>query len=143
MTVPVEAPRYYMVIAILALLWNLMGVASYLHDVTMSLESIRSLPPEQAKLYLDMPAWAKGAYAVAVHAGLAGAIGLLLRRKWAIWLFALSLAAILIQFAYPFLMTDALDVMGPSMAIFPAVILLIGVAELWYARRMAARGVLR
>jgi hypothetical protein len=75
-------------------------------------------------------------YGVAIFSGLAGAIGLLLRKSWASMLFGVSLAAIIVQFGYLFLGMHAVRVLGAAAAIpFPLVIFLIGVTLLWFASR--------
>ena len=49
----------------------------------------------------------------------------------------------LVQFGYTFLGTDLLAVKGPTAAIFPAVIIAIAIAQWFYARAQADKGVLR
>ncbi|HXH01309.1 MAG TPA: hypothetical protein VNI56_03865 [Xanthomonadaceae bacterium] len=129
--------------AILALLWTLMGVASYLFHVTLSPEAIAALPAGQARLMNMTPAWVNGAFAIATWSGLLGAIGLLLRRRWARGLFVLSLIALLIQFGWVFLVARGHELMGPSSALFPAIIAALGIILIWFASDAAKRGWLR
>lgn len=42
MTDKIKAPTWFWVIAVVALIWNLLGVAAYIMDVTMSAEDIAS-----------------------------------------------------------------------------------------------------
>jgi hypothetical protein len=82
------------------------------------------------------------AYGIAVGAGLLGAIALLLRRKWANFAFALSLAAVFIQFSYTFLGTDLLAVRGWTTTLFPLLIIAMALFEIWFSRQQVAKGLL-
>lgn len=90
-------PKWYTPVAVVALLWNLIGVAAYLFDVTMSPEAIARLTPAQRALYEGRPLWFVAAYAIAVWFGTAGALGLVLRKRWARGLLLASLLGLLVQ----------------------------------------------
>jgi len=138
-----KLPKWYWVASVLALLWTAMGVASYLYHVTLSPDGIAALPAGQAKLMNMTPAWVNGAFAIATWGGLLGAIGLLLRRRWARGLFVLSLIALLIQFGWVFLVARSHELIGPSSALFPAIIAALGIILIWFASDAAKRGWLR
>lgn len=138
-----KRPGGFIVIAVLALLWNLLGDAAYLAQVSMDTEALAKSDPYQAKIFSEMPQWVWAAYAVAVWVGTLAAIMLLLRKALAVPLYTVSLVAVLVQFSYSFFMTDLLAVKGWQAAIFPAFIIVLVVAQLLYARAMKARGVLR
>ena len=70
------APRWLLWVSIILLLWNLMGVGAFVSQWMMSADQLATLPPEQQVMWAKMPSWAWAAYAVAVFAGTAGAIGL-------------------------------------------------------------------
>ena len=55
---------------------------------------------EQLEIAANVPAWVTAAFAIAVFAGALGAIGLLLRKSWAVKLWFLSLIAVIIQMGY-------------------------------------------
>ena len=133
----------FWVIGILLLLWNLMGDAAYLSQVTTDLDALARTDPATARAFAEMPKWVWGVYAVAVWSGTAAAIALLLRRKVAIWLFVLSLAAIVVQFGRSFLMTDLIAEQGWSTIIFPVVIFVLGLFPFWWSRLSASQGWLR
>lgn len=136
-------PRLYWVAAGLALIWSLMGCAAYVSQVSMSAADMAALPAAQRDIWAATPPWVISAYAVAVWSSLGGAIGLLLRRRWAAPLFALSLAAVLVQFGWTFLATDILTSVGPGAAAFPAFIIVAAAAMLWLAVYAARRRWLR
>ena len=56
-----KLPVWFWVVAVAALLWNLMGVASYLGFTTMSAEAIAKLPEDKQALLTNYPVWATAA----------------------------------------------------------------------------------
>lgn len=139
-----SSSRSLTIVAVIALLWNLMGIAAFFMQYTADLDALAKVDPYQAKAFSEMPGWQWAAYAVAVFSGLAGTIFLFLRSKHAIALYTLSLAAVIVQFGYTFLATDIVAVMGWGKAAgFPLFIFIAAVAQLLYARTAAARGALR
>jgi hypothetical protein len=95
----------------------------------------------QRQLYAARPGWLFIDYAIAIFSGLAGTVGLLLRKSWAVAAFAVSLAAVVIQFGYMFTALRAIELLGAAAAVpFPLVITLIGAALLWLAIQARTRG---
>ena len=136
-----KPPTWYWVVSGLAVLWMLIGVAAWVMDLMTDEASLAELSEAQRQLYAARPQWLFVVYGVAIFSGLAGSIGLLLRKSWASTLFGVSLAAIVIQFGYTFLGMHAVQVLGAAAAIpFPLVIFLIGVTLLWFASRSRKAG---
>jgi hypothetical protein len=130
-----KPPTWYWVVSGLAVLWMLFGVMAWVMDLMTDEASLAELSEAQRQLYAARPQWLFVVYGVAIFSGLAGALGLLLRKSWASMLFGVSLAAVVVQFGYTFLGMHAVQVLGAAAAIpFPLVIFLIGVALLWFAR---------
>ena len=91
-----------------------------------------------------MPGWVTGAYAVAVWISLAGAVALLLRRRLARTAYIVSLIAVLVQFGWVFLATPILGLYPLAEAVtFPLVIVVLGIALVWFSNMAARRGWLR
>jgi hypothetical protein len=137
-----RVPGWYWAAALAALAWNGFGCFMYLSQVGMDPAEMAKLPQVQQEVWRAMPAWATGAYALAVWVGLLGAV-LLLRRRWARLAFAVSLAAVVVQFGWTFLGTPILERMGGSAIAFPAFIFLVAALLLWFAELAARRGWLR
>ena len=95
-----KPPIWFWILSIIALVWNGMGVNAYLQQAfkTESYQTMYS--QEQLEIAANMPAWVTAAFAIAVFAGALGAIGLLLRKSWAVKLWFLSLIAVIIQMGY-------------------------------------------
>jgi hypothetical protein len=137
---PSSTPGWFRIVAIVGLLWNAFGVVSYLMHVTISEASLAAMPAAERELFEAFPAWVTGAFAIAVFAGLAGALGLVLRKRWSVPLLGLSLLAIILQMGYTLFVSDMLAVMGASAAILPVVIVVVGAAMFWLARTASTRG---
>ena len=136
-------PTAYRLLAILALVWNLIGVAMFYVQVTMDDTRLATLTELQRQVYQATPAWVDVAFAFAVFGGLLGAIGLLVRRRWAVTMFGISLLALLVQFLGAYLVTPAWAAYGAAGLAMPLLLVVVA-AFLWsYARRALARGWLR
>lgn len=132
--------RGFWIISIVALVWNLLGIMSYIMQVSMTPEQLAAMQDAERLLYTDIPAWVTGAYAIAVFGGTLGSIGLLLRKAWAVPVFVVSLVAIVIQMGHALLMTNAVAVLGPAAAVMPIVITAIAVFLVWYAQSARKKG---
>lgn len=135
--------KSFYAVAIVFLLWSLMGDAAYIMQATQDLDALAKTDAYQAQLFREMPIWAWASYAVAVWIGLAASILLLLRRKIAAPFYAISLIATIIQFGRIFIAIDIIAVKGLVTAAFPAFIILMGIIELLYSRSAKAKGWLR
>ncbi|WP_149275868.1 hypothetical protein [Pareuzebyella sediminis] len=132
-----KPPYWFWAVSVIALLWNLMGVAAYLGDAFMTAEDLAQLSPDMQSLYESRPAWVTGAYAIAVWSGTLGCIALLLRKKWAITLLILSLIGVLAQNVYQFFMSDTFEVLGTEAVYLPIVIILVTIMLVMFARTSA------
>jgi len=97
----------------------------------------------QRAMWQAMPAWIWSAYALAVWVGLSGALLLLMRQSWARPAFIVSLAGIVVEFGWVFLRTPILSAAGPSAAILPAAIFIVGIFLIWFSGLAIGRGWLR
>jgi hypothetical protein len=131
--------KWFLPVGIVALLWNLIGCAAYLADVMMSPEAVAQMTAAQQEMYAARPSWAVAATAVAVWFGAAGCVGLLLRKRWATPLFITSLAALIVQNVWLFLMSGVPQV-NLVAAVLQACVLLIAVGLVLLGRKAAAQG---
>ncbi|MCB1644910.1 MAG: hypothetical protein KDI36_05635 [Pseudomonadales bacterium] len=132
--------RQIKVVGLVAVVWNLLGVSAFLMQMLMTEEDMAALPEAQRALYEAIPFWADLAFSVAVFGGLLGAVLLLLRRRLAIVLFAVSLAGIGVQQFQMYVMSDVLAVMGASAAVMPTLVVCAAIMQLWYAVSCRGRG---
>lgn len=122
-----RAPKWFMIVAAVLLVWNLLGVMAYIMQVTMSPEALAALPDAQRQLYETTPAWATAAFAVAVNGGALGCVLLLLRRNLAGLFLQLSLAGVLVQMFHAFFMSNSFEVFGPGGMVMPVMVLVIAI----------------
>lgn len=140
---PVKAPVWFWIIAVLAVVWNAMGVFAYISDATMSAETLAKYPPAEQTLIEARPSWIFGVYAIAVFAGLVGAIFLLAKKSWAVPLFVVSLAAVVVQMSYIVFGMNLVGALGLSAALMPTVILIIAAFLVWWSLYANARAWLK
>lgn len=125
-----KVPTWYWVVTGLALLWNLMGVMAFFAQVLTPPEVIAAMPEAERMLIEAMPGWALLAFAVAVFCGVLGCVALAMRKNWAVMLFQLSLAGVIIQNVNAFFIQDSFAVFGPGGTIMAALVAIIAIA-LW------------
>jgi hypothetical protein len=134
-----RAPGWFRIVAVLAVLWNLIGIWTYLSKVGMA-PPMREMSADEVALAASMPSWATAGFALAVFAGLLGSLGLLLSKAWSRLLLIVSLLGMLVQFGWMLLLSDAMQRLGNSAAAMPAVVILIGVLLAWLANMGVKRG---
>lgn len=134
-----KPPLWFTALAALALLWNLAGLFAVIADLQLSAAEIAALPAQQQALYAARPGWSVAASLVAVVGGTLGCVGLLLRRRWAVWVLAASLAGVVLQDLGIFLVAGAAALSDPVPLALQGVVLIVALGLLWLARRAAAR----
>jgi hypothetical protein len=134
-------PRWFTIVAALAVVWMFVGVATWIMDLVTDEATVAGLSEGQRQLYAMRPQWLFVVYGIAAFSGLAGAILLLMRRASAVPVFAVSLAAIVVQFGYTFAAMDAIGILGAARAVpFPLTIFAIGAALLWLSTHATRHG---
>jgi len=137
-----KATTAFWIIAGAMLVWNLIGLMFYYQQSTLTPEVMMDLEmtAQQIAHITNTPAWGHSGYAIAVNAGVLGAIFLLLRKAWAIPMFVISLAGALVQDLDAFVLRDAMDAWGSGAVFLPLLVLVICVVEIWYSRQAKAKG---
>ena len=133
-------PKWLRPVAVLALLWNLIGLAASGMDLSLSAADIARLPAAQQELYASRPAWAVAATALAVVAGALGSAGLLLRKRLALPLLAASLLGIVLQELNLFVLTDGARLGGPEVTALQGLVLAVGIALVLLSRNGVKAG---
>ncbi len=130
-------PTWFWVASGLGLVWNLVGVAAFVGQMTMDLSTLSAA--EQA-FYESTPAWATVAFAVAVFGGVLGCVGLLLRKGWAFAMLVACLLGIVVQDGHSIFFSDGIEVFGPAGLILPLFTFGIAAALAWFARYSGRQG---
>jgi hypothetical protein len=141
MTTTPKPNTAFWIIAVLALLWNIIGVYMWLYEYFLMTDEIRdSLPPEQVEIMANAPAWNMYLYGLAVITGLLASLLLLMRKKSAVGVFMLSLIAVLALQLYWMFAMDIVEKMGPSSLIMPLIVIAIAIFEYFYSKGAARNG---
>lgn len=139
----VRTPWHLWVIGVVALLWNSMGAMDYFMTQTRNEEYMSAFTPEQLEFFYGIPTWAVGTWAIAVWGSVLGAVLLLLRRSYAVWVFLASFIGMTLTAFQNYALSNGMEIMGDPFALgFTAAIFLIALALFLYARAMYARSVL-
>ena len=120
-----KPPVWFWIIAVIALLWNIMGIGAYLSQILMTPEMMAILPQDQQDMYANLPSWYLVVFAIAVFAGSLGCLGLLLRKKWAYLLLLLSAIAAVIQMSYLTIGIKMANAMTPMIIIVAIALVLL------------------
>ena len=144
-----RTPVHLWIVGGLAALWGAVGCYDYLMTRMRNTDYLASMMPTvdpQAMLaWVDaFPLWAQFGWGLGVWGGLAGAILLLMRSRWAVWGMALSLLGAVLGLGYQLAAAPPLPGMDATMSkIMPVVIILVAAALFLYARAMEKKGVLK
>jgi hypothetical protein len=134
-----KAPWHLWVVAVLTLLWDASGAYTIL---MARAGKLAGLSADEAAYYAAQPFWFSIVVDIALFAPIAGGLALLLRHKAAVWLFGLSLAAVLISNIYDLAAGTSRALANNAAMIVTGLIALIALLQLLYARAMRKREVL-
>lgn len=136
-------PLWFWVIAVVALLWYLMDTSAFFMRLFMTDDAIKAMPENQQHLYQNIPPWVNVVFAGEVFGGMLGSIALLLRKKWALPLFVISILGVLAQTSNIWFLSDAISAMGAPAIVMPLVAIIIGIAMIVLAKSAIPKGWLR
>ncbi len=135
----VPVPASFWIIAVIALLWNGLGVMAYASHLMMTPEAFNALSEADQQLMNATPEWVNIAFGVAVIFGMLASLVLLFRKKLAVNLFLISMLAVFVQMAHMFIISDMFQVKGWEMAAMPAAIIVVAIFLWRYAASAHAK----
>lgn len=145
-----RTPWHLWVVGIVSLAWNAFGANDYLQTQLGNLAYFESMmdgieaTPQQALAYFQSyPAWVHGAWAVGVWGAVLGSLLVLLRTRFAVYAFALSLLGLATTTVYQMVVGQPDWVQNATTTIITIVIWSIATFLLIYAASMRSKGVLR
>ena len=120
-------------IGIVALIWNVMGIINFFAQ--MNADALAAYPEAARALVEGRPAWATGAFAIAVFGGALGCLLLLLRKSAAFYLFIAALLGAIVT------MIHTLGVAGSDIGpmIGNLVQLLVTAFLIWYSKQAESK----
>jgi hypothetical protein len=145
--VSARTPAHLWIVGILSLLWNCYGATDYtmtrLHNVAWLAQM--GGDPNALLAYVEgMPMYAQIGWGLGVWGALLGSVLLLMRSRYAVHAFVLSLIGMALSFGGQYLGPTPPAAMTEGMARYvPLFVIVLGLAQLWYAWRERDEGVLR
>ncbi len=125
----------FWIISVVTLIFNVMGVINYFAQ--MNADSLASFPESYRPIIEGRPAWATGAFAIAVFGGSLGCILLLLRKSAAFYVLIASLLGVIVTMIHIF------GVAGfSSFEIWIGVLMQLVVTAflIWYSKQAESKG---
>ncbi|MEM9549214.1 MAG: hypothetical protein AAGA77_24720 [Bacteroidota bacterium] len=132
--------KMFWVIAIAALIWNLMGLISFLVYFNLSDEAVASMSEARRLEYENFPLWLIVAYGTAVVTGVLGSIALLLKKSWAVHLFITSFIAVGIQFSFGVMGSVAVQEDGAGALVVPVLVIVFAGLLWYYSKKCVSKG---
>lgn len=142
-----RTPWHLWVVGVVSLLWNAFGGYDFIMSTTQGETYWRASGMSQAMVdyYNAMPVWMYVPWVLGVWGAVAGSVLLLMRSRFALHAFALSLLGAIVSLLYGTVI-DKAPAPPPEMAMMtwmPYVIVVIAAFLAWYAWTMGKKGVLR
>ena len=147
-TAQARTPAHLWIVGILALLWNAFGCYDYLMTRTKGAAYIGAMmhtdQGSAIMAYINgFPIWVSAAWGFGVWGGLAGAILLLMRSRYAVTAFAVSMIGAIIGLGWQLLNPSNIAEMSETVnRVMPYVIIAVAVAQFLYARAQRAKELL-
>ncbi|OAN59654.1 hypothetical protein A8B79_11800 [Balneola sp. EhC07] len=137
-----NVPKWFLGVAIAALIWNLLGVFAYLGQVYLmsNPEMLAELSVDEQNLYKNTPIWATIGFTLAVWGGALGSLLLILKKKAAKPVLVVSLAGIIVQMYHSFFISNNFEVYGPGAAVMPVMIIIFGIGLVWLSDKSVKEG---
>ena len=135
-------PKWFTPVAVLALLWNLLGCFMIAMDAMMPPDAVAALPADQQAIHAARAPWMVIGSIVAVAAGALGSLGLVLKRRWATPLLILSVLGLVVQDLGFVLIARTLPIPTAGW-IMQGLVLVIAILLVVMARKAARHGWLR
>lgn len=118
----------FWVISAVTLIWNVMGGINFF--MQMNPDALADYPEAARSLVEGRPAWATGAFAIAVFGGALGCLLLLLRKSVAYYVFIASFLGVIVTNIHTFGVTRSTEIWVSSL-----MSLVVAVFLIWYSKR--------
>src|SRR6266487_5788769 len=129
-------------IGAVALIWNVMGVMNFF--MQMNAGMLAAMPKSQRAIIEGRPAWATGAFAIAVFGGELGCLLLLLRKPAAYYLFIASLLGVIVQLIHTLgIARSTIDFNPLDILMIILMPLVVAAFLIWYSKRAESKGWIR
>jgi len=134
-----KIPKWFWVVTVILLIWNLMGVANFFMHVTITEEALQAMTENERAMIENSPTWLLFAFGIAVFTGVGGCIALLMKKKVASLMFIVSLVASVLQMGYSSSLAINMED-GTPMLIIAFMVIVICVFLVWLAKHSTKKG---
>lgn len=134
-----RAPRWFKIVSVLALLWNLAGLFAFASDATMEPGDVAKLGAAEQAMYAARPTWALLATGIATISGTLGSLALVLAKRWALPALWVSLLGLAGQDAAMLSLPGGIGALGAVPVVLQSFVLLVAIALVVLARRGMAK----
>jgi hypothetical protein len=144
------APAHLWIVGALSFIWSCFGCYDYVmtrfRDAEYIASAMPGVDPNNVLAWVDaFPLYAQIGWGLGVWMGLAGSILLLLRHRWAVAAYGLSLIGAILGLGYQIALAPPLPGAHETamMKAVPYIVIAIAAFLLWYAWTQQKKGVLR
>ncbi len=138
-----KTPWHLWAVGIVSLLWNAMGGVDYTMSHMHNQAWLAQMSPEQVTWMDNFPIWATSCWALGVWGAIAGSILLLVRSRWAVLVFGISLAGLIGSHIYQYMSAPPAGTNTATGTAFAAALAAVAVALLFYAMQLRRKGWLK
>ena len=129
-------------IGAVALIWNVMGVINFFGQMNAGM--LAAMPESERAIIEGRPAWATGAFAIAVFGGALGCLLLLLRKSAAYYLFIASLLGVIVQLIHTLgIASSTIDFSPLDILMIILMPLVVAAFLIWYSKQTESKGWIR
>jgi hypothetical protein len=139
------APWHLWLVGVLWLVYSAMSCYSHAMTLTENASYFRAtgVTPEIAAYFAAVPAWYVVTWTIGAWGGLLAAVGLLVRKSWAVWSFAVSQLAMAANSVWTLVNPDAYEVFGNVGWIWALTTIALCAFLVFYSMAMKRRCILR
>ena len=131
----------FWIIAIIALLWNLMGLSEFIKTAFFVEMYADTYTEIQMDAIRNAPIWTDVLFGISTITGVLASIMLLMRKKVAIQLFVISVLTVIGHTLGAILALDSIGLFGMGEGlIFPLVIIVLDIFFYWFSKHSYKKG---
>ena len=128
----------FWVIGAVALIWNGMGVLNYF--MQMNADALAAYPEAERAIVEGRPAWATGAFAIAVFGGTLGSLLLFLRKSASYYVLIASLLGVVVTHIHTLRVASSAIDFGPAVISAISMSVVVAAFLIWYSKLAGSKG---
>ncbi|MFT4660669.1 MAG: hypothetical protein ACI8XB_000937 [Patiriisocius sp.] len=118
---------WFWIISLILLLWNILGLMMFIHQMTMSPTEMAELSQIEQNFLINRPLWVVVSFGIAVFTGVLGCLALLLKNMLAKPLLLVSLIAVIVQMSHMLFLINAMEILEEGSAFMTISVLIVSI----------------